>query len=215
MKTFNFGDTKVYLHKDDLPDSVEFTKEVAVDSETTGLSLVRDRLCLLQIATSKNECHLIKFEKIDNQKKIVSKNLINFFENEKIIKVFHYARFDIAVIKKAFEVSCRNIFCTKIASKLVRTYTDKHGLKDLCKELLDKDLNKTQQSSDWSAKELSSNQLKYASNDVIFLIELKQILQSMLKREGRYELSQKLFTFLSTRVELDFLGWNDIDIFSH
>ena len=119
------------------------------------------------------------------------------------------------VIKKAFEVSCRNIFCTKIASKLVRTYTDKHGLKDLCKELLDKDLNKTQQSSDWSAKELSSNQLKYASNDVIFLIELKQILQSMLKREGRYELSQKLFTFLSTRVELDFLGWNDIDIFSH
>ena len=112
-------------------------------------------------------------------------------------------------------MSCRNIFCTKIASKLVRTYTDKHGLKDLCKELLDKDLNKTQQSSDWSAKELSSNQLKYASNDVIFLIELKQILESMLKREGRYELSQKLFTFLSTRVELDFLGWNDIDIFSH
>ena len=177
MKTFNFGDTKVYLHKDDLPDSVEFTKEVAVDSETTGLSLVRDRLCLLQIATSKNECHLIKFEKIDNHKKIVAKNLINLFENEKINKVFHYARFDIAVIKKAFEVSCRNIFCTKIASKLVRTYTDKHVLKDLCKELLDKDLNKAQQSSDWSAKELSSNQLKYASNDVIFLIELKQILQ--------------------------------------
>ena len=195
MKTFNFGDTKVYLHKDDLPDSVEFTKEVAVDSETTGLSLVRDRLCLLQIATSKNECHLIKFEKIDTQKKIVSKNLINMFENEKIVKVFHYARFDIAVIKKAFEVSCRNIFCTKIASKLVRTYTDKHGLKDLCKELLDKDLNKTQQSSDWSAKELSSNQLKYASNDVIFLIELKQILQSMLKREGRYELSQNYLLF--------------------
>ena len=215
MKTFNFGDTKVFLHKDDLPDSIKFTKEVAVDSETTGLSLVRDRLCLLQIATSKNECHLIKFEKSDTQKKIVSKNIINLFENEKIIKVFHYARFDIAVIKKAFEVSCRNIFCTKIASKLVRTYTDKHGLKDLCKELLNKDLNKTQQSSDWSAKELSSNQLKYASNDVIFLIELKQILKSMLQREGRYELSQKLFTFLSTRVELDFLGWNDIDIFAH
>ena len=194
MKTFNFGDTKVYLHKEDLPDSIKFSKEVGVDSETTGLSLVRDRLCLLQIA---------------------AKNLINLFENENITKVFHYARFDLAVIKKAFEVSCRNIFCTKIASKLVRTYTDKHGLKDLCKELLDKDLNKTQQSSDWSAKELSSNQLKYASNDVIFLIELKQILQSMLKREGRYELSQKLFTFLSTRVELDFLGWNDIDIFSH
>jgi len=215
MKTFNFGNTKVYLHKNDLPDSLKFPKEVAVDSETTGLSLVRDRLCLLQIATSRNECHLIKFEKPDPQKKVLTKNLINLFKNDKILKVFHYARFDLAVIKKAFGVNCENIFCTKIASKLVRTYTEKHGLKDLCKELLDKDLNKTQQSSDWSAAELSSNQLKYASNDVIFLIELKQILESMLKREGRYNLSQKLFTFLSTRVDLDFLGWNDIDIFSH
>ncbi|MAI29059.1 MAG: ribonuclease D [Pelagibacteraceae bacterium TMED124] len=215
MKTFNFGDTKVYLHKNDLPDSLKFPKEIAVDSETTGLSLIRDRLCLIQIATSRNECHLIKFEKIDSQKKVVAKNLINLFENQKILKIFHYARFDIAVIKKALGVKCENIFCTKIASKLVRTYTDKHGLKDLCKELLDKDLNKTQQSSDWSAEELSPNQIKYASNDVIFLVELKQILESMLKREGRYKLSQKLFTFLSTRVDLDFLGWNDIDIFSH
>ena len=131
------------------------------------------------------------------------------------LKFFHYARFDLAVIKKAFGVNCKNIFCTKIASKLVRTYTDKHGLKDLCKELLDKDLNKSQQSSDWSSKELSSNQIKYASNDVIFLVELKQMLESMLKREDRYKLSQELFTFLSTRVDLDFLGWNDIDIFSH
>ena len=215
MKTFNFGSTKVYLHKNDLPNSLEFHKEIAVDSETTGLSLVRDRLCLLQIATSRNECHLIKFEKTNLKKKIVAKNLMKLFENEKIIKVFHYARFDLAVIKKALGVNCKNIFCTKIASKLVRTYTDKHGLKDLCKELLDKDLNKTQQSSDWSAEQLSSNQLKYASNDVIFLVELKQILELMLKREGRYELSQKLFTFLSTRVDLDFLGWNDVDIFSH
>ncbi len=215
MKTFNFGDTKVYLHKNDLPDSLKFPKEIAVDSETTGLSLVRDRLCLLQIATSRNECHLIKFEKVDLEKKIMAKNLINLFNNEKVLKIFHYARFDLAVIKKAFGVNCQNVFCTKIASKLVRTYTDKHGLKDLCKELLDKDLNKTQQSSDWSAKELSSNQLKYASNDVIFLVELKNILELMLKREGRYELSQKLFGFLSTRVDLDFLGWNDIDIFSH
>ena len=215
MKTFNFGNTKVYLHKNDLPDSLKFPKEIAVDSETTGLSLVRDRLCLLQIATSRNECHMIKFAAEDLKKKIIAKNLINLFNNEKILKVFHYARFDLAVIRKAFGVNCKNIFCTKIASKLVRTYTDKHGLKDLCKELLDKDLNKTQQSSDWSAKELSSNQLKYASNDVIFLVELKQILELMLRRESRYELSQKLFTFLSTRVDLDFLGWNDIDIFSH
>ena len=137
------------------------------------------------------------------------------FSLEKITKIFHFSRADLAHIKYYLNTETINILDTKIASKLVRTYTDKHGLKDLCKELLDKDLNKAQQSSDWSAKELSSNQLKYASNDVIFLIELKQILQSMLKREGRYELSQKLFTFLSTRVELDFLGWNDIDIFSH
>ena len=205
MKTFNFGDTKVYLHKNDLPDSLKFPKEVAVNFETTGLSLVRDRLSLLQIATSRNECHLIKFEKPDPSKKIVAKNLINLFKNNRILKVFHYARFDLAVIKKAFDVNCENIFCTKIASKLVRTYTDKHGLKDLCMELLDKDLNKTQQSSDWSAGKLSSNQIKYASNDVIFLIELKKILESMLQREGRYNISQKLFTFLSTRVDLDFL----------
>ena len=215
MKTFNFGNTKVYLHKNDLPNSLKFPKEVAVDSETTGLSLVRDRLCLIQIAISRNECHLIKFDKPDLKKKVVAKNLVDLFENRNILKVFHYARFDLAVIKKAFGVDCQNIFCTKIASKLVRTYTDKHGLKDLCKELLEKDLNKTQQSSDWSAEELSSSQIKYASNDVIFLIELKQILELMLQREGRHNLSKKLFTFLSTRVDLDFLGWNDIDIFSH
>ena len=215
MKTFNFGNTKVYLHKNDLPNSLKFPKEVAVDSETTGLSLVRDRLCLIQIAISRNECHLIKFDKPDLKKKVVAKNLVDLFENRNILKVFHYARFDLAVIKKAFGVDCQNIFCTKIASKLVRTYTDKHGLKDLCKELLEKDLNKTQQSSDWSAEELSSSQINYASNDVIFLIELKQILELMLQREGRHNLSKKLFAFLSTRVDLDFLGWNDIDIFSH
>ncbi|MAT33201.1 MAG: hypothetical protein CMP42_04530 [Rickettsiales bacterium] len=130
-------------------------------------------------------------------------------------KIFHFARFDLAVIKKFLGVKCENIFCTKIASKLVRTYTDRHGLKDLCKEMLDIDLNKSQQSSDWSAKDLSDNQLKYASFDVVFLHDLKKKLIQMLEREGRLNLSEKIFSFLETRVDLDLSGWNDIDIFAH
>ena len=142
-------------------------------------------------------------------------NLIRTLENKKIKKIFHFARFDLAVIKKFLGVKCENIFCTKIASKLVRTYTDRHGLKDLCKEMLDIDLNKSQQSSDWSAKDLSDNQLKYASFDVVFLHDLKKKLIQMLEREGRLNLSEKIFSFLETRVDLDLSGWNDIDIFAH
>ena len=137
------------------------------------------------------------------------------FRKQKINKIFHSARFDLAVIKKFLEVSCENIFCTKIASKLVRTYTDRHGLKDLCKEMLEIDLNKSQQSSDWSASDLTKNQIKYASHDVIFLFELKKKLLEMLERENRLELSEKIFSFLQTRVELDLSGWIDTDIFSH
>ena len=149
------------------------------------------------------------------KKKNNSKNLLSLFQDKDILKVFHFARFDLSMIRKSFGINCQNIFCTKIASKLVRTYTDKHGLKDLCKEILNQDLNKTQQSSDWSSEDLSSNQLKYASNDVIYLLDLKKKLKSMLKREERFDLCQRLFDFLPTRIELDFLGWNDIDIFSH
>ena len=215
MKTFKFGNTTVFLHKNDLPVSIKFPKEVAIDSETTGLNLVRDRLCLLQIGFSRNECHMIKFDKEFFEKKNNSKNLLSLFQDKDILKVFHFARFDLSMIRKSFGINCQNIFCTKIASKLVRTYTDKHGLKDLCKEILNQDLNKTQQSSDWSSEDLSSNQLKYASNDVIYLLDLKKKLKSMLKREERFDLCQRLFDFLPTRIELDFLGWNDIDIFSH
>ena len=202
---------KINLYEGDIPEGVKIGNSIAIDSETMGLNPKRDKLCLVQISNGDQICHLIKID-LSNKK---PSNLINILKNNKIEKIFHYARFDVAVFKYNFNINIKNIYCTKIASKLVRTYTDKHGLKDLCKELLDKDLNKTQQSSDWSAGELSSNQIKYASNDVIFLIELKQILESMLQREGRYNISQKLFTFLSTRVDLDFLGWNDIDIFSH
>ena len=201
----------IQLHKNDLPDDLNLGNIIAVDGEFMGLNVRRDPLCLIQISSGNSDAHIVQFDR----KNYKAPNLVKLLMDENITKIFHYARADMAHIKYYLNTETENILDTKIASKLVRTYTDKHGLKDLCKELLDKDLNKTQQSSDWSAKELSSNQLKYASNDVIFLIELKQILQSMLKREGRYELSQKLFSFLSTRVDLDFLGWNDIDIFSH
>ena len=215
MKTFKFAETSVFLHNEDLPDLLDHTNEIGVDTETTGLNLSRDRLCLIQIGISRNECHLVKFDKSEFQKEGKYKNLVNLLNNKKIKKIFHYARFDLAVIKKFLKINCENIFCTKIASKLVRTYTDKHGLKDLCKEILEIDLNKSQQSSDWSASDLSKNQIKYASHDVIFLFDLKKKLHEMLKREDRLEISEKIFSFLQTRIELDLSGWIDSDIFSH
>ena len=201
----------IKLHKDDLPEDLNLGNSVAVDGEFLGLNVKRDPLFLIQFSSGNFDALIVKI----NRNNYKAPNTIKILENPEIKKIFHFARADLAFINYYFKAKVKNIDCTKIKSKLSRTYTDKHGLKDLCKELLEKDLNKTQQSSDWSAKELSSNQLKYASNDVIFLVELKQILELMLKREGRYELSEKLFTFLSTRVDLDFLGWNDIDIFSH
>ena len=215
MKTFKFAETSVFLHNEDLPDLLDYADEIGVDTETTGLNLSRDRLCLIQIGISRNECHLVKFDKSEFQKEGKYKNLVNLLNNKKIKKIFHYARFDLAVIKKFLRINCENIFCTKIASKLVRTYTDRHGLKDLCKEILEIDLNKSQQSSDWSASDLSKNQIKYASHDVIFLFDLKKKLHEMLKREDRLEISEKIFSFLQTRVELDLSGWIDSDIFSH
>ena len=215
MKTFKFAETSVFLHNEDLPDLLDYADEIGVDTETTGLNLSRDRLCLIQIGISRNECHLVKFDKSEFQKEGKYKNLVNLLNNKKIKKIFHYARFDLAVIKKFLKINCENIFCTKIASKLVRTYTDRHGLKDLCKEVLEIDLNKSQQSSDWSASDLSKNQIKYASHDVIFLFDLKKKLHEMLKREDRLEISEKIFSFLQTRVELDLSGWIDSDIFSH
>ena len=215
MKTFKFAETSVFLHNEDLPDLLDYADEIGVDTETTGLNLSRDRLCLIQIGISRNECHLVKFDKSEFQKEGKYKNLVNLLNNKQIKKIFHYARFDLAVIKKFLKINCENIFCTKIASKLVRTYTDRHGLKDLCKEILEIDLNKSQQSSDWSASDLSKNQIKYASHDVIFLFDLKKKLYEMLKREDRLEISEKIFSFLQTRVELDLSGWIDSDIFSH
>ncbi len=215
MKTFKFGESKIYLHENDLPKNIKPPKIIAIDTETTGLSLTRDRLCLIQLGFSKKECHLIKFTKeIQNSTK-QHQEILKILNNSKIQKIFHYARFDVAMIKKFFKVDLENIFCTKLASKLVRTYTDKHGLKELCKELLGVDLNKSQQSSDWSSKNLSDNQIKYASYDVIFLFELKLILERMLEREDRMDLAKSLFEFIPIRIRLDFLDFLDIDIFSH
>ena len=160
---------------------------------------------------SKNECHLVKFGKDS----LICPEITKMLEDNKVQKIFHFARFDVAMIQKFLKIDLKNIFCTKIASKLVRTYTDRHGLKDLCKEILEIDLNKSQQSSDWSASDLSKNQIKYASHDVIFLFDLKKKLYEMLKREDRLEISEKIFSFLQTRVELDLSGWIDSDIFSH
>ncbi len=214
MKTFKFGKSKIYLHKDDLPKGIECENEIAIDTETTGLSLFRDRLCLIQIAFSEDECHMVQFDEksFQSENKPEIKKLLS---NPKIEKIFHYARFDVAMINKFLKVDLENIFCTKIASKLVRTYTDKHGLKDLCKELLNVDLNKSQQSSDWSSTVLSDSQVKYASHDVIFLFQLKYNLEKMLKREGRVKMARSIFNFLPTRIKMDFLDWYNLDIFSH
>ncbi len=215
MKTFKFGESKIYLHNNDLPNNIQPPKIISVDTETTGLSLIRDRLCMVQIAFSKTECHLIKFDKDFFDRTTKRHKVRDILKDEKIEKIFHFARFDIAMLNKFLKLDLKNIFCTKIASKLVRTYTDKHGLRDLCKELLNIDLNKSQQSSDWSSENLSESQIKYASYDVIFLFELKSILEKMLKREERFDIAKSCFQFLPTRVKLDFLDWHNLDIFSH
>ncbi len=215
MKTFKTSDCEIFLHNNDLPSDIDYEKVISVDTETTGLSLVRDNLCLIQIGISSKRCHIVKFERDFFEKKNPPKNLIKLMNNDKIEKIYHYARFDVAMIKRFFGVYTKNIFCTKIASKLVRTYTDKHGLKDLCKDLLNVDLNKSQQTTDWFSKNLSESQLKYAANDVIHLFDLKNKLKKMLVREERLELADKIFSFIPSRVELDLLDWHDIDIFSH
>ncbi len=215
MKTFKFGESKIYLHINDLPRNIKPPKIIAIDTETTGLSLIRDRLCLIQFAFSKQECHIVKLNKEELHENKKHTEIYKILSNRRVQKIFHYARFDMAMIKKFFKVDLENIFCTKISSKLVRTYTDKHGLKELCKELLRVDLNKSHQSSDWSSNTLTESQLRYASFDVIYLFELKTILERMLKREERMKLAKSLFEFLPVRIQLDSLDYLDSDIFSH
>lgn len=201
----------VHLHKFDLPAGLEFGGSVAVDTETQGLSLVRDKLCLVQLSAGDGDAHIVQ---VDRQT-YDCPNLKALMSNPKVEKIFHFARFDVAIMRRDLGIDITPIFCTKIASGLVRTYTDRHGLKDICRELLDVDLSKQQQSSDWASDVLTKAQLDYAASDVLYLHQLKTILTARLLREDRYDMAKACFEFLPTRAGLDLLGWDNIDIFSH
>ena len=201
---------KINLYDGDLPKSYKASDIVALDSETMGLNPKRDKLCLVQISNGDEVCHLVKID-LSTEKPL---NLINILKNNKIQKIFHYARFDVAVFKHNFKINIKNIYCTKIASKLVRTYTDKHGYKDLCSELLGKSISKTEQSSDWG-RELTKEQQKYAATDVLYLHKLKDKLDMMLLREKRSKLAKACFDFIQYRTDLDINGWSEQDIFKH
>ncbi|HEX3653162.1 MAG TPA: ribonuclease H-like domain-containing protein [Rhizomicrobium sp.] len=202
---------KIKLHKNDLPDGLDLGKSVAIDTETLGLNPHRDRLCLVQLTSGDNTCHMVQFD----AGAYAAPNLKRMLADSSVLKLFHFARFDIAIMKQYLGVTAAPIYCTRTASKLVRTYTDRHGLKDLVRELLNVDLSKDQQSSDWGAAELTEKQLAYAANDVAYLHRLKEALDTMLAREGRTELAQACFDFLPARAELDLAGWPDVDIFAH
>ena len=202
---------KIKLYQGDLSDGLDLGPVVAIDTETLGLNPQRDRLCLAQLSSGDGVCHAVQFA----AGKYEAPNLKRMLTDPKVTKLFHFARFDVAMFKRHLGVTVSPVYCTKIASKLVRTYTDKHGLKDLVRELLGVDLSKEQQSSDWGAKELSEKQLAYAANDVAHLHELKKTLDMMLAREGRTAMAQACFDFLPARADLDLAGWGETDIFSH
>ena len=201
----------VTLHKGDLPEGIDFGTAVAVDTETQGLSLVRDKLCLVQLSAGDGDAHIVQV----NRQTFDCPNLKALLSDPKVEKIFHFARFDVAMIARDLQIDMTPIFCTKIASGLVRTYTDRHGLKDLCRELLGVDLSKQQQSSDWASDELTKAQLDYAASDVLYLHQLRNILLARLYRENRFEMAKACFDFLPTRAALDLQGWDGVDIFSH
>lgn len=202
---------KIRLHKGDLPDGLNLGPLVAIDTETLGLNPQRDRLCLVQLSAGDGSAHLVQFAR----DRYHAPNLLRLLADSSVEKLFHFARFDLAVMRRYLGVMARPVYCTRTASRLVRTYTDKHGLKDLVRELLDVDLSKQQQSSDWGAENLTEQQLAYAANDVAYLHRLKTALDAMLVRENRMELARACFDFLPARAELDLVGWPDIDIFAH
>ncbi|TQV83218.1 ribonuclease D [Denitrobaculum tricleocarpae] len=202
---------EIHLHQDDLPDAVRFGDSVAIDTETMGLNPLRDRLCLVQLSAGDGVCHLVQLR----DGTFAAPNLKALLTDPKVTKLFHFARFDLAALKHYLDVDCSPVYCTKIASKLARTFTDRHGLKDLCRELIGKDMSKQQQSSDWGAETLTPEQLKYAASDVLYLHEIRRKLDEMLAREGRSELAKSCFEFLPTRSALDLTGWSDVDIFAH
>lgn len=200
-----------HLYKRDLPDGLDLGKSVAIDCETMGLIPGRDRLCLVQLSSGDGHAHLVQIEKGQT----AAPNLERLVADPNVEKLFHFGRFDIAALFNTFGVTARPVYCTKIASKLVRTYTDRHGLKALLQELLDVDISKQQQTSDWGTETLSDAQLDYAASDVLYLHNLKDRLDTMLHREGRMDLARSCFAFLPERARLDIEGWPDTDIFAH
>ena len=202
----------IRFHRHDLPDLANYDVDaVAIDTETLGLNPHRDRLCVVQISPGDGTADVIQIAK--GQKK--APNLVSLLRNRKITKLFHFGRFDLAVLYQSFGVMPQPVFCTKIASRLTRTYTDRHGLKDICSELLGVNLSKVQQSSDWAAETLSQEQLEYAASDVLYLHELRDKLVERLEREGRAKEADACFRFLPTRAKLDLMGWDEEDIFAH
>lgn len=201
----------VRLHRGDLPDLSNYGREVAIDTETMGLDPHRDRLCVVQLSPGDGSADVVQIPADATD----APNLKRLLTDPAVTKIFHYARFDVAVFKQRFGITTGPIYCTKIASRLARTYTDRHGLKDLVREFLNIDMSKQQQSSDWGQDKLSDAQLEYAASDVLYLHDLKRHLDRMLRREGRQEIAEACFAFLPTRIALDLNGWNDVDIFAH
>jgi ribonuclease D len=201
----------IRLHRGDLPDLARYTDSVAIDTETMGLHPHRDRLCVVQLSNGDGSADVVQIAKDQGD----TPNLKALLGDPKITKIFHFARFDLAALYNAFGVMPQPVYCTKIASRLSRTYTDRHGLKDLVREVLNIDLSKQQQSSDWGSQNLSDAQLAYAASDVLHLHALRERLDAMLAREGRVELAQACFQFLPTRARLDLQGWGTEDIFAH
>jgi ribonuclease D len=201
----------IHLHRGDLPDDVQLSGVVAIDTETMGLNPHRDRLCLVQLSAGDGVCHLVQFA----AGQYAAPRLRALLTDPSVLKLFHFARFDIAALQQYLGVITAPVYCTKIASKLVRTFTDRHGLKDLCKDLLGVEISKQQQSSDWGAADLTDEQLRYAASDVLHLHALRSRLDEMLEREGRSEIAAACFAFLPTRAALDLAGWSDQDIFAH
>ncbi|RMD60658.1 MAG: ribonuclease D [Alphaproteobacteria bacterium] len=201
----------LHLHQNDLPSDIDLGDVIAVDTETMGLDPLRDRLCLVQLSAGDGSCHLVQFR----ERRYDAPRLKKVLADPEVLKLFHFARFDLAAIQHYLGVTCAPVYCTKLASRLVRTFTDRHGLKDLCRDLLGVDLSKQMQSSDWGAHDLSEEQLRYAASDVLYLHRLREKLDAMLAREGRTALAEACFAFLPTRAALDLAGWGDVDVFAH